>query len=72
MIHCWHQICLNYEVLVEDLQRLSNVDTVQETDASEGAPLTGSKLTILSCLTVCNLSLGQCYPTLISASKFME
>jgi len=39
LIHWWRQICLNYSVLVKDLQKLSKVDIVEETNAGDGAPL---------------------------------
>ncbi len=39
LIYKWHQIYLNYEVLVGDLQRLIKVDNNTETDGGDCAPL---------------------------------
>lgn len=39
LIHWWRQLCLNYTVLIDDLQKLSKVSTGEELNAGEGAPL---------------------------------
>ncbi len=39
LIHWWRQLCLNFEILKEDLQTLSRVSDVQLLNAGEGAPL---------------------------------
>ena len=45
-------MCLNNQVLVEDLQKLSKVNTVEETEAGEGTPLNRFKTdpVLIDCL----------------------
>jgi hypothetical protein len=44
LIHWWRQFCLNYEILEEDLQRLSKDYTVDELQSREGAHLNEFKI----------------------------
>ena len=39
LVHFWQQLCLNWRVLTDDLQRLSKVTSVSDMAGGEGAPL---------------------------------